>query len=575
MTLIELCTRPCQFTEGKTKLTLTQIVKRYKLNKSNENDGKHLIEVIVTNNSLQETQQWKYRTKQRCDNDEKTKDIIIDILSSKSSDYKNINDYIANILDSKKLEQLPNILIICYHKKRVCDDLIKLLSTFVGRHTLILPEIEVQTKVVFIISFDEPDANIGVTNKFLKKALPFINKQLDDGDYKIRSITFITATATEKLLKVLQKNGIYKLLNATYHRSTNFSDECLDYRAFKDHTCIYNDNQTMNPLVYIKEVFKTIKERNDNRKVIFAPGHTFTEADGVGSHKEIMKFFHKENYVVLVLNGKQKSFISPNGDEIHIGDFNESNNIDGELRETLKVWFEKNPNKNLAITGYSVIQRGVTFNTDGFNFTDMILSNYHASNVGSLVQIGGRGSGGRQYVGIMFVHCTRTIEKKINHENERLINLCKVCPEYLNKTDFSDNENGIPVKVIFHDINIHNELVELRENGRRNYKVAFHEVIKRGYRDNKIELVDNNNIHKMNIYDRVINNVKMYKNNDAHPESRRFKQFNNAHEKNNTPSQSGNQEQYNIDFCKDRYEYNGFVNEKHIAWITFKVHTDE
>ena len=38
-----------------------------------------------------------------------------------------------------------------------------------------------------------------------------------------------------------------------------------------------------------------------------------------------------------------------------------------------------NKDISLAITGYWTIERGITFNTDGFNFTHMIISKYHSN----------------------------------------------------------------------------------------------------------------------------------------------------------------------------------------------------
>ncbi len=273
------------------------------------------------------------------------------------------------------------------------------------------------------------------------------------------------------------------------------------------------------------------------------------------------------------MNGKKKAFVNPNGTEIDIIDFNKSNNVDGELRDTLRVWFDKNPTSNLAITGNSVIERGVTFNTDGFNFTDMILSDYHSIAVGKLVQISGRATGGKRFVDRIRVHCTENIRLTINRENKRLENICKLKPEFFNRTDFTDSKNGVPVKVIFRDGDILKRLVEIRENGNRNYKDEFDDLFKRSVRDNKIELVDKNNIHKLDILGsgRKIKNIKMYSSNDSSPESRRFKQFNHAHETYKTPSQTGNEKEYNLDFCKDRYEHNGFVNETNTGWITFKI----
>jgi hypothetical protein len=558
---------PTQFTGGKTKATLQKITKRYLLNESCQDKGEHSIEIIVTNNSLQETEQWKYRTQSTFKNET---NINIDILSSKSKDYKSIDEYISKINLCENVEDLPNILIVCYHKKRVCDDLIKLFKIFAGIHRNPLPGIAEPTKIVFNVSLDEADANIGVTKKFLKNTKKFIERNA------INHITFITATAIPRLWDALQKCGIHKLLNMNYFSTSDFTQDYEDYRAFKDHEFKENSNDTQNSLNYIMGVFPSIQARDNLRKIIFAPAHLFTNTNGVGSHEEVMNFFKSHNYTVLIMNGKKKAFVYPNGTEIDIVDFNQVNNIDGELRNTLRVWYEKNPISNLAITGNTVIERGVTFNTDGFNFTDMILSNYHKLSVGKLVQISGRATGGKKFVNKMFVHCTKSIKDLIDNENERLIKICKLKPESFNRTDFTDSKNAVPVKVVFKDENIHRELVEKRENGNSNYKGDFDELFKRGVRDKKIELIDKNNLNKLNIKldsneSRIIKNIKMYTSNDGSPGSRRFKQFSDAHETYKTPSQTSNEKEYNLDFCKDRYVHDGFINETNVGWITFKV----
>ena len=562
MTRFELCTMPTQFTGGKTKMTLAAITKRYLLNKSDYNTDSHLIEIIVTNNSLQETEQWKCRTKNTFSG---ISDINIDIISSKSKDFKNIEGYISKILGCDKKENLPNILIVCFHKKRVCDDLIKLFEIFRGKHPLILPQISEPVSLCFNVSLDEADANIGVTKNFLKKIKPFIHNDV------IHSITFITATAIPKLWDALRRCDIHKLLNMNYYSTSSFSEDYKDYRAFKDHSICIHENSTKNPLQYIMEVFPIINNRDNDRKVIFAPAHLFTSKEGVGSHTEVMEFFKTHGYTVLIMNGKKKAFVNPDGTEMDLIDFNSTNNITGELRDTLRVWYEQNSTKNIAITGNAVIERGVTFNTDGFNFTDMILSDYHSDAIGKLVQISGRSTGGKKYVKKMFVHCTNYIKNTIERENERLKNICELNPEYFNRTDFVDSKNAVPIKVIFHDMSIHKLLVELQQ--RRADHIVFDEAFKRGYRDKKIELIDNNNIHKLDLTtskQRKIKNIKMFA--EGHSQSaRRFKNFHNAHETYGTISQSGNSEEYNLDFCKDRFVHDGFVNEVNVGWITYRI----
>ena len=60
-------------------------------------------------------------------------------------------------------------------------------------------------KLKFHLSFDEPDANIGLCSKFLKKYREYRNL--------IIAIEFITATPYEKFWKMLQDNDIVKLIN--------------------------------------------------------------------------------------------------------------------------------------------------------------------------------------------------------------------------------------------------------------------------------------------------------------------------------------------------------------------------
>ena len=76
-TMFKLRTKPTQFTKGRTEDTLCDLTQRYLLN-INETDY-HLIDIIVTNKSLPETEQWKFRTDKTFKN---FKNITIDILSS-------------------------------------------------------------------------------------------------------------------------------------------------------------------------------------------------------------------------------------------------------------------------------------------------------------------------------------------------------------------------------------------------------------------------------------------------------------------------------------------------------------
>lgn len=589
--MFKLRTKPTQFTTGKTEDTLCDFVQRYLLNVNHTEH--HLIDIIVTNKSLPETEQWKFRTDKKFQN---FKNITIDILSSKSNDYNTIGGYIQNILNCKSREDLPNILIICYHKKRVCEDLITMFNLFGGNNY-----IQPNNTFKFHISFDEPDANLGVTKNFIKKIKQFIDKEM------ILGILFITATPIENFWRMLHESGIKRLLNMNFANTENFDFELDNYRAFKEHTIIHHNNETTNPLYYIMDVFsksrltlmnqetgniitenctseqqKNITEVNEyvitnkaklidesERKIIFAPAHLYTTSEGVGSHWEVVSYFNDKNYCVFLMNGKFKGFVYPDKTKIELTQFNTDNNINGELRESLMKWNQLNPKTNLAITGYWVIERGMTFNTTGFNFTDMILSNYHLSSIGKLIQLAGRGSGGKIYVNKMNVVCTTKIKDTIINFNKKLEEICSLNPEYFNRTDFTDTNNTIPVKMIIDDIELLKMVIDIRDKSKRGYKQQLHNVLLKGIQENKIVLFDRNNIKKFDIFSRCINQVRMYKLGDK-IDVRRYNNFNDAFENYKNISQSCDETQYNIDLVKDDYIHNDFINNTNTLWITYK-----
>ena len=551
--MFKLRTKPTQFTKGKTEDTLCDLTQRYLLN-VNEQDY-HLIDIIVTNKSMPETEQWKVRTDKTFTN---YKNITIDILSSKSSDYNTISGYIQNLFTCKTKEELPNILIVCYHAKRVCNDLITMFNIFGGVNF-----IQPNNKIKFHISFDEPDANLGVTKKFIRQIKGFIDNSL------IIGVLFITATPIEEFWKMLNDSGIKTLLNMNFNNTHNFDEELKNYRTFKEHVIIEHNYETTNPLYYIIDVFSNKLINENERKIIFAPAHLYRETENIGSHNEVISYFNDKNYCVFVLNGTFKGFIYPNKNTIELTQFNVENNINGELRDSLMKWNELNPTTNLAITGYWVIERGLTFNTIGFNFTDVILSNYHLSSIGKLIQLAGRSTGAKKYVDKINVICTTIIRNTIVNFNDNLEKICSLNPEYFNKTDFVPTANTIPVRMIVNDSELLELIISIRNTSKRGYKQQLHNILIEGLKENKISLFDRNNLKKFDINSRTINQVRMYKLGDK-IDVRRFKNFSQAYENYKSVSQSGDETQYNIDLAKDEYIHSDFTNSINTMWITFK-----
>ena len=369
--------------------------------------------------------------------------------------------------------------------------------------------------------------------------------------------------------KMVNDSGIKTLLNMNFNNTQVFDQELENYRSFKDHNIIEYNDETTNPLYYIIGAFSNKLINENERKIIFAPAHLYTEKEGVGSHVEFIAYFNDKGYCVFVMNSKFKGFIYPDKKKIELTQFNTENNITGELRDSLVKWNELNPTVNLAITGYWIIERGITFNTIGFNFTHMILSNYHLACMNKIIQIAGRGSGGKKYVNIMNVICTTLVKETILKFNKKIEEICSLNPEYFNKTDFTDTTTAIPVKMVVNDPELLQQIIDIRDKSKRGYKQQLHTILSEGIENGKISISDRNNIRKFVISDRTINQVRMYALGDK-IDVRRFKNFNDAYENYKNVSQSGDKGEYNIDLAKDEYIQDSFTNPTNTMWITYK-----
>lgn len=571
-----------QFTHGKTEQTLNEICERYLVNVTENINNHHIIQIIITNKSLLETKQWKVRTEKEAEKRKTTgtseerkkyETITIDILSSDNeSNYHSIDKYIADIMKVNDVTDLPNVLIACFHKKRI-QDIEQLLNTFSGRTHMIK-----DIKVKFHLSFDEPDANLGLCSEFLKT--------YKRHKHTLCGIEFITATPFEKFWLMLKKHGIFTLLNHDKGELKEKSyEEYLDnYRQINDHTHIAFNYATYNPLEYIEEVFSNGLILNDKRNIIFSPAHLYTREKGVGSHEEVVEFYNRIGYTVFLSNGEFKGFIEPNGEHVSINEFTTMYNdlSKGELRDVLRKWAYINPEKNLAITGYFTIERGVTFQTDGFQFTHSIISDYHKKSLNKLLQLIGRLTGNKKYVGQSVIICPQEIIDIVSTLVNKTIELRKENPENYNSTDFSNKNSTIPVKLTFIDPEFRCNFLKCYESGGK-YKKSLHLLLKEAYQTDKVKLEDRNNVNIFTndkkdktgltkMFDDIhkkIGTVRMYKDGD-NTGARRFEQFYKAFESYKASSQTASPGEYNIDFAKDTFHHNGFVHETNIAYITFR-----
>jgi hypothetical protein len=543
-----------QFTKGKTEKTLQTIAERH-LHRMH--DDAHSIDIIITNNNLQETEQWKIRTNQKFKG---RSNIDINVLSSKKGDknHTNVSTLISQMakgLNLNNYSMLPSVIIMCCHSKRVEHDCVELLESFCNNEY-----------IRFNFVFDESDANLGTVSTFLHS----INNNHNNIHKCIDSIEFVTATPFEDFWRMLSQHGIYKLINRDHFIEESYEDLFRNYREFEEHMWTTVDNDTMNPLEYIKDCFQQglIPTR---RNIIFAPGHVFSEKKDVGSHEEIVEYFLSKAYTVLLHNGKNKCFCDVDGSRLSIDDFNRRHSIVGELRDTLRRWNALHPNQNLAITGNWTIERGVTFNTNGFNFTHMIISMLHGRKLNRLLQILGRANGHKQYVERMNIISPKAIELTAKAFVATLKEVRIANPQMFNPTDFSSKKTGIiPVRVHLRDEDYRLVLVS-KLTGKKNYAINVHNAIKEGIQLGYIALEDRNNIHKFDINTCRLKNIRKFCNEQENKDNRRFLQFSNAFERHNASSQQCSKNQYCLDITLIDYVKDDFTNKKNIAWITFNI----
>lgn len=402
-----LCTAPCQFTFSKTTQCL-QYISQIINEESEEYNNTHNISLILTNKSLEETKQWKSRLTAKFQN----KKIVI--LSSKSKDHKcidTINSSIMECILDEDYEELPNVIVMCTHSKRT-DDCKKLLkfSTFYNSF------LERNILINFTLMFDEADEK-----KNLKTIINFLQEinNLDKDILKyIKDCIFITATPLDDFWKKINSFGIphlknfKNLINSEYDIS-DIPKFIQTYQKIQEHNIIFtNDNSE--PVAYAENILK--KFENNKTRTVYAPSNTKRT-----THDDMVEMAKKYGYDTLIINGKDKQF-TINGIIEKIFEFNRKYNVEGELRDTLAKYRELYPNNNLLITGNICIERGITFNTTNFNFTDMIISPTIARNIASLIQFLGRASGGKKYVDKMDIwipeHIYKTAERYINRQLE-------------------------------------------------------------------------------------------------------------------------------------------------------------
>lgn len=549
----ELCTRPCQM--GKTNDIINNIINRY--NNSNRSNNFHLLELVVTNKSLLEVKQWTERLNNKC---LKLKTHTIS-LSSKSKDFRSIEKLISYLTNITSLDNFPNIIIMCFHDTRVCNDIIEIINSFSSDSNLL------KVTITFSITFDEPDVNMKTTSKFLEKAKMYISSG------KIERISFVTATPEERFWKELGKHSIFELENTNRESSSKFKKELLNYRSIEDHEFHTLDLDSDNPLEYIIEVYATGLIDESKPVIIFSPAHVYKYAPDIGCHKDFETFFLSKGYAVLLINGDFKGFKYPSGKQTTIEDYKLNFSIKGELRDILRHWKKRHPYRNLAITGNSIIERGITFNTDGFNFTHAIFSSYHKTNKSRLVQMVGRTCGNINYVKKINIICPTDIKNIVVEFFRMQVEVNILNPPIIQRINFIDTDKTIPVKLEFSE-EVLSEIVCVRgKNLTETKKKELDILIKTRIMSNEIKFTDKNNINRFDFERYTLGSCCIYK--DGHAiEKRPFTKLKKSFDESLPYSRGGyldiNENKYTLDLLDKDYDYNGEIYTKTVGWITFK-----
>ena len=575
-----LNTELMQFTLGKTEKTINSIKQsqqdwiEYLQINDDTIPGTRIIPIILTNNSLAETEQWTIRLGEELDG------LKVVIVSSKeTADYSNSSELI-NYMKECDLNDLPSVIVMCTNGTRIntCREIFKAFSHF--SHS---PRKDIIIR--FDPAFDEIDKQTGLLKVFLKD----INRRqymTSNNEYElINKILYITATPTKGLFNTIRGFGVPDFENLDTDLEKDFprpkhEDLVRAYKSMKDDAIIYIESDSM-PVEYVKEILEHPEYIDlDERKIIFAPAE-----NKVSSHEEMTEVFANIGFTVLLHNGKFKGFVEPNGARTPLEEFNKGHfKQKPQMMDTLRKWNQLNPTKSLAITGYNTIERGVTFNTNGFNFTDVIISSYHGKQFNKLLQLMGRDHGHADYCKPCLLYTTEGIHKSVVKHIDTFNKLKEADVERYNITDFSKSPSTIPVKITILNDDILTEIMDLLKSysfkkGRLSKpetlkkEVAYkriHEIFEE-YKTKSEYILwgDYNNRNKIDLSERYIKTIRRYDGGEGN--GRRFQTFSNNHDNRKASSQKGETDDYSLDVACEEFIDGSFVNPTNILWLTFRV----
>lgn len=397
--------------------------------------GTHHITLVLTNNNLSETRQWNVRLKKKLS----TLNTII-LSSSEESDIKNYQQLDTKLLRLKSASDIPDLIVMCTHEKRV-SDVLQIIQLFKSGR-LNLRDIGIH-KISLTIMFDEADKNMSLIAGLLKGLWPLLRMPDLRRDDVLRDIHFITATPLDEFWKALKKCGISKLKNInqaimsmdeTSVLHTKYSELMEQYFWLKRHARSHAvTDMSTDSVDYARKVLRGWSPLEAAApRIVFAPADIQKH-----THNDMRDLFLEKGYWVYVDNSDRKGFYNPsNGAFKTKDDFCREYSTTGEPYEMFKKWKEIHPTAALAITGWLTIMRGITFNTTGFNFTDVILSAAHARNLADLLQVAGRANGDAAYVKCATIHTPTIVWDALDERIELMKELHEKNVDEFEERDF-------------------------------------------------------------------------------------------------------------------------------------------
>jgi len=511
--------RPPQFPQGKTATAIDemalwfldrgQIASTHIL--ESKQKFKRIVHLIFVNNNLIEGEQWNDRLMSR--GIQKMR-----IFSSKSdvTDTANLQRLIVEgehdaICDT----YMPiDYVMMCTHPTR--------LSNIGGDGDAMLKRMErFHPDIGFVLWFDEIDRFPKLLTEYIKKFQKFSN---------VTMMTGITATPYDKFWSIMHECGYYDI------ELVGELPDPKDYRTIKDHNLLYTDAINIKSpvknfrhllehpgeVMYNKDDLQLRVPNLDHNHtaIMFVPGES-----RCSTHiaiKDIAVEFKKN---ALVINGKVKGFFLAgrtnvvNGYTPHISirDYKKEQIAHKRSCPFLKKPFSQMTDmdvavsmyndrllglkdKDLVITGFNCVERGVTFNRPNFQFGFVVFSGYHyqegSAEIESIIQLAGRAFGNKDWVPTITILSPKPVLDIVEKNIQNFITFLRTNPKRIQYADIYRETNGIPIMIRIIDAVLLQRIGSLGKMKDKNRKELMGLLVD-GVASGNIIIVDHNHPDKI------------------------------------------------------------------------------